>query len=380
MREELNTEDLQNQLRNYGEWLEHRSDVALSSGERRSVLALDDRPVPTLPRRKVRIPVLSAAAVVVVGVGLLAFSASTGDRTGVTSVATDQGVVVDTEAAVDESAEEESPAVVLDVESNEAEGGDPESGDPESGDPESGDAVANAEPSDGEDAAEPADEIDDDNIETSTEEAPEVEGADDSEQAGADLDRADSETEANTEVEPSDEPGTTDDGTPAPDTTSPAAEPAATTSEPGDPVTAAPPTSIVSAGGLIAFLEPRNGTVVDSNRGSTFLVSTVPGASSYRFTAVQNGVEVFQFDTARTSFLLPGQLASASQGWIYDPGAMTVTVVALNGDAERLASASITVRMQANVAPSFETTTVPNSPSVQDSKIEATESETPWRP
>lgn len=97
----------------------------------------------------------------------------------------------------------------------------------------------------------------------------------------------------------------------------------------------------------VAFLSPRSGASVDANLGTRFSVGAVDGASTYTFTGIQAGSVVFELAVNEPSFQMPGRLAALREyGWTYESGSITVTVVAHDVTGEELGSSSIQVLMR----------------------------------
>ena len=375
MPEEVNIQDLQDQLRLYGDWLERRSDVALSNEHRSAVTelehpdAIDPAPIaPALgeedrfdptdpPRGDWRLLTMAAMVVIAAGVSVLVF-ANRGEQAGTATVAgeSEQSDVITTD---EDQADDQLQREVLDV----APAGDEESSDARTdvnGEDDTGDAAADG--GTGDDAT-------DTEQETNADTGQEADAAESSNSTGNDSNDAGSN---GADSNGADATGTDGDGTESTGSTEGSGEQdddaaanaddedagtPTTVQEANDPPTSQAPDGDDDQGGGgftsgtgIAFLSPNHGGTVDLNLGSYFQASEVEGATSYTFIGTQNDEEVLRVTVDSPTFLLPSRLNSLGQGWEFESGLMTITVIAQDDSGRQLASDTMQVVLRAGGA------------------------------
>ncbi len=335
MPEDLQIEELKDQLREYGGWLEHRSNVPLSNTERlvgvdgASGDAEGGQPGPSGGGRLL---IVAGTAVLIAGAAVLAV-ANRGDSNNAVTEATDDGVA--TEAATTEAAEETGPDVdgprsVLDVPADPSADSGPGAQTDEGA--AEADGTAEAHLVDGQGSADgPA--------------SGGGEGSGDGDTEGQGATGNDTDQTSDSPSSADGNPGNNSDSGSTPIAPRPSVPVAG-----GSPTTATTPTTQAGsnpAGKSMTFLSPRNGNAVDINLGTTFRVWPVDGAVSYTFIATQNGAEAFRLTVDQPTFLLPGQLTAFNDGWRLESGVLSVTAVASDGAGRELASQTIDVLLRA---------------------------------
>ncbi len=321
MPDELDTEEVREQLRLYCGWLNTRSGVGLSSEvESRGPHALTGLP-PTggldpkepAPRSWPFLALVGGVAAVVTAGGVFAMAGG-GNPNDTATAADDQGPVsLETDVAADD-ATSGSTQMTVDPEPTAQAATEQEDQAAESAD----DGTSDADDADG---GQPA--ADDD---SST-------GYDDVDTGPDDDGSPDDGSDVATTTEIGDPP---DDGRPE----------IPTTSDDTTPSTEEPDYTVDT----VTFLSPSHQSTIDMNLGTDVRVGAVDGASTYTFTTKQSGRVLSKFTMNEPGFKLPSQL-NAGFGFGYEPGLMTITVVAHGDDGRELATGSIDVVMQSGGSP-----------------------------
>ena len=302
---DVSLDEVSTNLRSYGRWLEARSDVELGADVDLldDLAELDEEDEPSR-RPRVLAGIAAAAALVgLVAVGLGVDGRDSGDGEGLEAGPAGDGVVVDErngDIPTSGTGRPARPAVGTDS-GRAGPGGSADPGGPTAGAEGRADGGAVAAPAatatgDG-DGRPPPDDAD-----PATVGDPAVGSGD-----------ADADATGDSAVPPS-----TVDGN-------------------DDP----PPTT--GAGDSNRFVAPSSGAVIDLNETNTLQVEPVPGATRYVFEGWQNEVAVLSLSVDGPTVMLPSRLISAGMTAQVEPGALRLTVSALDAAGAVVGSSQIDV-------------------------------------
>ncbi len=303
---DVTPEELNLQLRHYGQWLEQRSDVALSPVDVAVVPDGGDDPDDGPPvGRLLAIAVAGAALLALAAIGMGALG-DTSEADNVATAAADGGGGTDTPTS--------------DV-------ADPPAAATERPD------VADAAPGAGAEAAEEAGDADDEMTQSTTE-------------TDADGDQ-DGQTDADAGSDGAlvAEPEVFNDE---------ALTPSTFVLEEGQTSIAPNEGGGATAPGFL-FIAPRDGQAMSLNASHTIEARLVAGAANYTFEAWQNGAKVLDFSSTERTFLMPNQMLTGNPSMA--PGELVLRVTASDASGSVMARGEITVTMQgaASAAPSVTT-------------------------
>ena len=304
---DVTPQELNSQLRNYGQWLERRSDVALSPVDVDVVAGDDgDAELPGGPPVGPRL-----LAVAVAGIALLALAAI-----GLGAI----GNSADTDNVATASADESE----LDIPTSNVD--DPP-------------AVA-----------------------TGRQEATPAPSAEATEE-GADDDTAGEDTTDSTAAAA---PAPTDDAANEADDAALVAEPEVFNDEALTPstlvleegqTTVRPDEGAGASAPGFLFVSPRDGQALNLNANNSVESRLVVGAVSYTFEIWQNGAKAFEISTAERTFLIPNQMLTGNP--MMSPGQVELRVTATDASGSVLATGQITVTMEGAATATPNVTTGP---------------------